>query len=722
MLLKKLFFAILLITPLLCTAQKTKKLSKSEKLAIRLYEREFGIEHDAFKVSVIPEEYSDESDITLAKKVHIVFGRNNKGKTATQIATRKRILLNDQAAVKDYSEFFYQKSDMIGITIVKPDGSQSKMNLDNAVEVTTDIPKQYQDRYQGDDYYKVAIPDLEEGDIIDFFKVFNNPESSQREFTIPVASYRPVIHQELTIDVDKYWTLYYGSLNGAPEFKIDKKNGYNMKGKQSDKVKRLRFEYENAEGKKWERWAVINDEVPIIKLIAAPIKSPLHQKTTIVKGIKSEDYIIQNMKGVKDVTKLIMKSSHSYIKGLKLKEIEESDAAEMIYRGLRVLLLRSMAQTESTDVTAISRAISRQRLGISDAVFVSVFAKILNKSKIASEIVLARSSSRNEDDFLVGQEVTLGVYIPKVDKYYWPFTNFSRPGETPYYLEGLNVIMIPYAKVFKNEAAQYAKSSVLSSSKIVENRYDITATVDIAADNSLLYKSTTDLTGYFREIYSPLFLFNTNYLSEDISFSEVDKLFGYTFGSFRMSSNEPFARKHAEFEESVKIKNERLKRWLEGEHAELKIMHFQVDEYGMMNEEKTLSVAYEFSSNQFVKKAGPNLIFDIGKVAGDQLQLDRDELEGRRSDIKIECPKSISSEITITLPKGLTARGLEDLNMEVENEIGRFECKAVQEDNIIKMTTVKDYKVNTLSADKWPLMVEFLEAAYEQSQKKVILK
>ena len=719
---KNILFAILLLAPLLSTAQKKKKLSKSEKKALELYDREFGREVEAFKTATIPDKYSSESSVMLAKKVHMVFGRNKKGKTASQIATRKRILLNDLAAVKDYSEFYYQKSDVIGIAIIKSDGKKSEVDLDNAVEVTSDIPRQYQDRYHQEDYFKVAIPDLGIGDIIDFYKVFSYPEPAQREFILPLASSTPLMHQELTIDVDKYWTIYYGSLNGAPQFKKAGKGGYTMKGKQSDKVTRLKFEYQNAEGKEWERWATADYYGPMIKLLAAPIKSPLHQKITTFEGLEKVDYITKSMEGVKEITKLLDKNLKSYIKGLKLKDIDESDAAEMIYRGTRVLLLRSMNEVESSDVTVISRGISRKRAGISDAVFASIFAKILKKAKIKSEIVLAIDRSAKEDDFLVGQELTLGVYIPKIDKYYWPYDNFSRPGETPYYLEGLKVISIPYAKVFKDEAAQFVNSSVLPTSTLNDNGYKVTATANITDDNKVNYKSNSILTGYFRERYSPLFLFNTNYLSEDMSFSEVDKLFGKFVGGFYMKNSTPLARSREEFTEYKKIKDERLTAWLEGEHVELELIEFKIEDYGMMNEDKSLKIGYEFSSDEFIKKAGPNLIFEIGKVSGDQLQLDREELEGRKSDVKIECPKIITTDITITLPEGVSAHGLEDLNMNVENEVGRFVCTAVQADNTITMTTTKEYLVHTFGSEKWPLMVEFLEAAYEQSQKKVILK
>lgn len=722
MIIKKTIILIFVLLPLFGLAQKSKKLSKTAKNALALYEREFGNESPAFEVSELPEEYKEESSVVLAKKVHMVFGRNRKGKNASQIATRLRIFLNDQAAVNEYSEFYYQKSDVVGISVVKPDGKAHEVDMNQAIEVTTEVPRTYRDQYHYDDYYKVAIPNLEIGDIIDFFKVFSKKEEYRREFVIPVISLTPTLHQELSVDTDKYWTVYYGSLNGAPDFTVATGQGYNMKGKAKKEIHRLKFEYQKAEGKEWERWADIGDEIPIIKLMAAPIKSSMHQKATLVEGLDPVDYMIKNLESVNKISKSIEKNLSDYIKGLKLKDIDESDAAEMVYRGLRSLLLQSMIQSPALNEKDLSIEISRNSLTVSDAVFANIFARIMHDARISCDMVVARVAPGSENDFLVGEELLLGVYIPKTEKYYWPFDNFSRPGEVPYYLEDKTVTRIPYSKIFKKNASQFIQKDRLPKSKMIDNEFKITADVSINTDNSLKYVGELEMKSYFREVYSPLFLFNTNHLDEDMKFSEVNKLF-YRFDySYFKGEPELINRTSEEFKEYQKIKDEQVKHWLEQEYNSLEVVDFFIKDNGMMNLDKLLKVAYIFKSESLIKKAGPNLIFEIGLLSGSQLELGRDELENRSSDIILECPKLVSSEISIELPESYSVHGLEDLNVTLENDAGAFISKASLEGKTIKISTSKEYRTNSLTSDQWPSMVAFLEAAYEHTQKKIILK
>lgn len=713
---------MLVAVPYFVDAQKSdSKLSKSERKSLEVYNREFSQEASAFKVATCPEEYASESSVVLAKKVYVTFGRNKKRKSESQIASRERILLNDLAAVTEYSEFYYQKSDFVGITVSKNGGADFDVDLSKSIEVSTDIPRRYRDKYQRDSYYKVAVPDLEVGDVIDFYKIFRKPEDTQTDFIIPLGSGTPVLYQQLTIDVDDSWTLYYGSMNGAPEFVVDGEPGFDLKGKQSKKVKRLSFSYENVEAKKWERWTASSDDGPKIKLLAAPRKSALMSKETLRNSLTPEDYMVKSMAGVKDLTRKIDRNLITYLEVLDLKDTDEAQAADLVYKALRLIFLRSLIGNESRQPREISFALSRESIGVPDAIFAHIFALILERADIDSYAVLAKSADA-KDDFLIGEEMIIGVYVPIIDRYFWPFSSFTRSGETPYYLEGLHITRVPFPRIDKKSYIDYVSNDFTPISDAIDNQYHVESTMKINEDNSIDYQAETYVTGYFREVYSPLFLYHTNYLYEDLRDVQLFDFFGGKASGYSFSSPGIFSKVMESNAEFKKNKHEQIENWLEREHGDLELIDFAVNTMGISYVEDTLSVEYSFKSSDFVKKAGPNLIFSIGQVSGDQLQLDRDELEGRRSDVKFECPKSITTVSTIELPSGVQVQGLDEVNMKIDNEVGRFECIATQEGNNITMTTTKIYKKSEFSADKWPLMVEFLEAAYEQSQKKVILK
>jgi hypothetical protein len=71
-----------------------------------------------------------------------------------------------------------------------------------------------------------------------------------------------------------------------------------------------------------------------------------------------------------------------------------------------------------------------------------------------------------------------------------------------------------------------------------------------------------------------------------------------------------------------------------------------------------------------LSKAGRNYLFEAGKLIGGQIKLEPNELTERKSDIWLSYARTIQNNITIALPAGYTADGLQDLNMNVDNESG----------------------------------------------------
>ena len=84
--------------------------------------------------------------------------------------------------------------------------------------------------------------------------------------------------------------------------------------------------------------------------------------------------------------------------------------------------------------------------------------------------------------------------------------------------------------------------------------------------------------------------------------------------------------------------------------------------------------------------------------------------------------RTIQNNISIDLPAGYTADGLQDLNMNVDNESGSFISTAKVEGDKLLISTTKLYKKNFDKKEAWPNYVAFLEAGYKFSQAKIVLK
>lgn len=153
---------------------------------------------DAYKTATtIPDKYKNESAVVICKLEDYDYHKFGKSVTFRS-AFRKRVKLNDQAAVTAFSEFNYsEKSNprygaviktVVGIKVIKPNGSETIIDTEKEA-VTVDKEK------------RVAVPNLEIGDIIDFYNYSTESFSSTLEFgfdpeertlgeTYPVLNYK----------------------------------------------------------------------------------------------------------------------------------------------------------------------------------------------------------------------------------------------------------------------------------------------------------------------------------------------------------------------------------------------------------------------------------------------------------------------------------------------------------------------------------------------------
>jgi hypothetical protein len=133
----------------------------------------------------------------------------------------------------------------------------------------------------------------------------------------------------------------------------------------------------------------------------------------------------------------------------------------------------------------------------------------------------------------------------------------------------------------------------------------------------------------------------------------------------------------------------------------------------------------EFTENYqirgLLRKAGINYIFQAGKLIGTQVEINEEELK-RKYDVYSDCPRTYTNEISITIPEGYKVLGLEKLLMNVSNETGSFLSKAWMDGNVLKIKTTKIYLHNFEKNNDWAKMVQFLDAAYDFTQARVLLK
>jgi hypothetical protein len=108
-------------------------------------------------------------------------------------------------------------------------------------------------------------------------------------------------------------------------------------------------------------------------------------------------------------------------------------------------------------------------------------------------------------------------------------------------------------------------------------------------------------------------------------------------------------------------------------------------------------------------------------LIGGQAQVKPEDRQ-RKYDIDVRYPRTLTWDINFTVPAGYTVKGLTGLNQEIDNEAGTFTTKAVMEGNVLKLSVKKAYKQAKINKENFSKMLEFIDAAYNFSQRRILLK
>lgn len=751
-----LFFIVLFIFPMLSEAQRGKgkerleerKRKEKQKEEFKYFNQVFGVDDNDFEVSKVEDKWKDEPVVILCQKVHISFlreTRSNTGGSKTKGIIRKRVKIQDKSSLDDFSEFYYQESDAFALNLIKPDGSKTELDLGKAVKVETEIPRFYSSSFQSSDYFKLAIPNLEVGDIIDYTKIFTEKYTSIIQLVTPISSSYPIQNQEIIFDVDKLWNFNYNSFNGAPKFKRVAEGGVDLNGRKRKSVKRFLLKDEMRDTEKKEIWVHELRNEPLIKIMARP---PGYGSKKNKDIIETNIDLKESFKIFKDMSDASLTPYITYYTDRNMmNKLSKSEKVDHIYNAIRMSFMNQAAVVEIYREMGSAAAVAAvQELNsatakiltsmdkyyeIKDEIFVYYFSQKLTKHKIEHDIVAVVPRSYGDvESVVVKDEINYGIYVPSTEKYYWRVDNYLGAGQMDY-----SFYKAKGYKIQSNELRSKnptIKSVEIEESDYKENGYINDIKIKIEADNKTLsFDHQLKLTGAYKSVYHSLFLFQEEYLKEDQELLTTEKQ-KKEFEEQQAKMKKKAARRSKRNTSTPKVdvegikselsekKKERVENWLTDDFELEKLMKCEVNSYGRFEDDLKVNMVY--SSSELIKKAGPNLIFDIGKLIGSQVALDDEDVKERTCEADVNFAKTIENNLVIILPEGFKAEGIDQLDMNVDNAYGAFISKIEVEGNILRLNTRKTYKKQTIPTTNWSDMVEVLEAAYEFTQKKVILK
>ena len=684
-----------------------------------------------FSSNQIPEKWKGFSGVIIAQKVKFVFDKGSGvDKLNVYETTHRKIKLLDKDGVNSFSEFYFRRgheNDGFALHIIKADGTVDTVSLLTAVlvEDNDDVPGTFTPYFEKQStiknktkseniYFKLAVSNLEPGDIIDYAStVFNDNDAAKMNslefdpiYYLCHRSY-PVVSQKFEINTDEKSYVNSKSINGAPEFKEGSAGGYKTftwEDKDREKIKDTRWVNEymvlpmtkfqiiysknnNAED------LFISDRGELKKSITpeelAKKVNGIYEKMDASAGKKvTQDNILAAY------TTGLLSQTEYYLRKGEAYDLNDDDFIKRVYYILRH-----------------TNGLYGKRLG--SQFFAYVMLEKLKRKNIVAELIITTDNSTTEmGNVIFGTE--LQWLVKAKNKYVFNFSTNSNPFDLKDDHLGNEAYTVTLGK------NPTATAITLPVTTPVEN-YSNTI-IDASMDENLEKTNITSTSSYkgiskndnegpalnYTNVYDVDYLayFGDNDLDElpEKRREEIDRLI--------------FAKK----EEFKKRKPVYMKGQLQNEYSNvMSYDNFTLITDGRTFNKQELKYTEKFVLGDLTRKAGKNYLVNVPLLMGGQVQVKPEDRQ-RKYDIDVRYPHTLTWDINYTIPAGFTVKGLLGLNQSVENETGAFITKATIEGNVLKLNIKKTYKQTKIKKENFDKMLEFIDAAYNFSQRKILLK
>ncbi|MGY0392222.1 hypothetical protein ACW5R3_06690 [Bizionia sp. KMM 8389] len=686
-------------------------------------------ETDAYKdVVAIPEKWKNESAVIIYKNENYDFHKFGKS-VEYKSSLRKRIKLLDQAAVTEFSTFTYQKRfssskgysgynashAIVGLKIIKEDGTETIIDIEaEAVEV--------------DNETKIAISNLEIGDILDFYYYSVEPFKSVQAFGFaPVeqtlGEEYPIMDYKLYFQTENDFFINFNSFNGAPELQeipVDKNN-----------TRRYELVANNIEKHKYERWFYPLVELPTYKFQVFFARSGkfedrasgfLPEKETIIKKTVSKDEVLEFYEKYTPLGNL--GAIERFVKENDFSSEREKAIAVYYFARHQYLTqyVEAIMVMESEILPSPFMATkTNPYLFNNDVSFIRHFMAFLYDFDYDYDVIVGKKRYDGDlEDLLIQKNVDMILKVNTNPPLYLEnFNVYSNANQFNHLLEGTDVYKISASKKRLDQIAEGRLP--VSDYKLNESAKEITVTLleDFSGFN---YAAQNTYRGH--EKYDHQFdkLIFKDYVDEDYEKYDTEKF------TDRIRNKKLREKTAKELNALVENLREKQKENLENSiKAELEIPEvsdysYTILETGRFGFDKPFSYEEQFNvSESLIKKAGPNYIIEIGKLIGGQVDLSEEERK-RTENTYMNYPRSYNYTIKLDIPEGYTVSGLDKLNKSVNNKTGAFISTTTLTDNQLVITTTKQYKNNYEANSDWPLMIAFLDEAFQFTNEKILLK
>lgn len=693
--------------------------------------------------TVIPEQWRNESAVYLYFENYYETIRLKSKAFAISYIAHYRIKILDKSALEDLSEIYYsqyahgnyalgyqavgRQKNFLGIKVIKPNGKEIILKSDDFIE-------------DDDGGKKVAVPNLEVGDIIDYYQYtydYGRTYSYVINETFIIGGKYPIKHFKYQLLTNKHWDVMFTTGTVGPEI-VEKKIGkkfYKFSVEGSD--------YNSASNVMWN-YPFYN--FPFIKLYVEHADNHLSDKENakVLRTTKLDNEDIKEAySSYYEQDKKAGNEYNSFLKYLKKNgksNLTKEKKLEEYYYYLRHIF-KNMHFIYDTYNNGMSKSnefanqMGKELLGnyygsvrldddgtryISARQFSSHIIYALNKMNIRYELVVIPMRSYGQFENLLSLSETNYMVKARLKNpvYFYKPTAFTSYNDVPYTIEGVDAYSLysPDKKV-KNISV---KKTTLPVSKASDNSTSQKMDISFNKDNPLALDIETHITYMGENMRIPIELYVDNFA---MIWEENDRYDTKKWGDIDNSKD----KIKVQMEEFTESREEDRKSNYESLASTLyDTEEIELGKYGNINTgnqpgDKNLQIEFDCTVEELVKKVGPNYIIKAGQLLGGQITLDEDDME-REIDIYMNYPRTYNYELNITIPEGYEVKGLDNFNYNIDNETGSLITSAKEVDGKILLSFTKVYKNNFEKVTNWELMKEFLIPASEFPSKEILLK
>lgn len=735
-------FTLLLffISPLALLAQNQLSYNqKAEEIKKTVWEKQNPI----FESNKIPEKYNNESAVILARSFDMQRVSGGKFKfmviTATSVTQtnktttfREKIKINDKAALDEYSTLEYdkiidktetiltasiknKKEVFIGVKIIKSNGKELIVNTNEEVILQNS---------KKDKVGKLAIPDLQVGDILDYYISTiqvkeGNQEEDENRYTFFLANEYPVLNFAYKFQYGKKISVFNISANGAPQPIISTNND-------GDQI----FTYTGTDIPKYkdEIWSSPYRDLPYF-CISSSFKTkydqmlmasanPLSKLDKIDPKLSRLDNYINNFQAIFNTNFVafsddITDQAKEHFKSSKaLKNAPLDSSMKVIYNNWRYSVFCDY-DADNFDISEMNYRVAKSKINTVK------MCKILCDLEIPHDILVATSKFSNSlsNVFETGDFQTM-IRINGSKPMYMFFDRVNTHfNEIPVYYQGEKALVLTPRRKGDHNYTFTRSEATIPVTKTEDNLLIENLKVNFSKDDMQHLNITRNVNEkgsmktedqlrlcYVEDIDKEL---TTLTQGEELKKRLKDKK---TYNNLQQAFD--FGRKDIKKSFTAEITSQY-------EQAPKDVTDFKVIKTGISN--ALFEYESKFTMENFVKKAGSNYILDVGKLIGKISKIDADKKD-RQTNIYMSSARALNYNIDIEIPAGYKVSGASDLNVNITNDKGHFNATSKIDGQKLLVEVKRAYHKASIDKKEWNDLVSLVDAAGNFYERKVLLE